>query len=85
MELVYIYVVSLVVFLFLAYFDKSVITIRHFINWFWVGFIPVVNTFFAVGIIIIVTDEYIRERFTLPKLSERWDNFLNKKLWKPRK
>ena len=82
MELVYIYIVSLVVFLFILYFDKGTITVRHFINYFWVGLIPVVNTFFAVGVIVIIIDEYLRERYKLPKLGEKWDNFLNKKLWK---
>lgn len=82
MVLVYSYIASLVVFLLILYFDKGTITVRHFINYFWIGFVPMLNTFFAVGVILVIIDEYLREKYTPPKLGEKWNNFLNKKLCK---
>lgn len=83
MELLYIYLASLVLFLFVLYFDKGIVTVRHFISWFWVAFVPVVNTFFAVWVILMLIEEYLREKYQLPKISEKWSNLLDKKLWKP--
>jgi hypothetical protein len=77
-----IYLASLVLFLFVLYFDKGIVTVRHFINWFWIAFIPLVNTFFAVGIIMMIVEKYLREKYQLPRISEKWDNLLDKKLYK---
>lgn len=82
MEQVYIYIVSVIVFLVILYFDEGTITVRDFLNYFWVGLIPIVNTFFIIGMAVIVLDEFLIKRFSLPKIGDKWSNFLNKRLYK---
>lgn len=85
MGLVYFYIVSLILFLLINYFDKSTVTVRQFFVYFWMAFVPVLNTFCVLGVAGFAIDEYLRKKYRLPRLRDKWSNFLNKKLWKPKK
>lgn len=67
------YVLPMLITMFETYIDEDTKTIRDFIKWSWVYFIPLVNLFFSIGLLIM----YIGESKISKRIRTKWNQLLD--------
>lgn len=67
------YVLPMLITMFDGYIDEETKTIRDFLKWSWVYFLPLVNLFFSFGLLIM----YIGELKTVKRIRTKWNQLLD--------